>query len=937
MRSVWAAGMLLRRLRDELGILLLICALVAATSFVFAAAPRLFNRVSDDALRYAANVATPAQRDITLSVDSSLAAGEDGGVGGVRAYGEALAAKFPPSVDKLIGDRLVRVTTVRFFVPEPRTYETHVSLRYQDGITDRTHLVEGRWPVDRGVPLKQIPLGHVGDEPDPEPVVLEAAISTATAFEIGFGVGDRIAVTMDGSDPLVVRAPFKIVPTEFEIVGLFEATDPDDPYWKGDTNLLQVVQAGTPDTPVAYATAYVPAEMYASISNSGLPFHYEWKYKVDPQRLNGDQAAQLQVDLRRLGFISGTAGAGAAAGGSQAVAIVTGLPRIIDRYLGERALSESVLTIAALGPLGLAAGALGMVAILLVRRRRATLALARGRGATGALLLGTQLWEGALFAGGAALVGLLAAILVVDARPSPLSAIFAVAVGVGAALLLVGASWSMARRPLGQLERDDTPVLRVAPRRIVIELTVVLVAVGATLLLRQRGLTVDPESSVASADPLLASVPVLAGLAAGILALRLYPLPIRALGWLAAGGRGFVAVTGLRTIGRHPAAANLPLLVLMLTAAFGAFSSVIAGSLDRGQAVASYLDIGADYRLQEVGIGVLDPSLDPAKVSGVEAVAPGWIDTSAAFARRPSQQTTTVLVAVDPASYAAVTAGTAADPGWPSSFLLDPSGEGLGTDANPIPAILSQALPVGSGDLGVGGTFRMTVNGHSMVFQLVEQRAKFAGLGTPSNFAIVPLNWVAAATPNKLLPPSVMWVRAPESAAGALVAAMAATGGEAHMVSRYGTYHVLHDAPLGAAIPLGYLLALIIAAVYMAFTIIGSLVLSAARRTRDLAYLRTLGVSGAQALALTVMEHAPPVLIAIIPGVALGIGIAFLCQPGLGLATFVGTADAPLFIDWPALLIMVSALVGVVAAAVMTGTWLSRRAVLADALRIGDD
>ena len=113
--------------------------------------------------------------------------------------------------------------------------------------------------------------------------------------------------------------------------------------------------------------------------------------------------------------------------------------------------------------------------------------------------------------------------------------------------------------------------------------------------------------------------------------------------------------------------------------------------------------------------------------------------------------------------------------------------------------------------------------------------------------------------------------------------------------------HVLHDAPLAAAIPLGYSLALIVAAVYMALTIIGSLVLSAARRTRDLAYLRTLGVTGRQALALTIMEHAPPVLLAVIPGVALGIGVAILCEPGLGLATFVGTDGAPLFVDWPTL------------------------------------
>ncbi len=84
-------------------------------------------------------------------------------------------------------------------------------------------------------------------------------------------------------------------------------------------------------------------------------------------------------------------------------------------------------------------------------------------------------------------------------------------------------------------------------------------------------------------------MPVLAGLAAGIVALRLYPLPIRALGWLAARRRDFVPVLGLRTIGRHPGAANLPLLVLLLTAAFGAFSSVLASSIDRGQVTASYL------------------------------------------------------------------------------------------------------------------------------------------------------------------------------------------------------------------------------------------------------------------------------------------------------------------------------------------------------------
>ncbi|MEO8273576.1 MAG: FtsX-like permease family protein [Chloroflexota bacterium] len=934
MPSLWAAGLLLRRLRNELGILTLICLLVAGTSFIFASVPRLFDRVSTDALQYAARVATPVQRNISLSLNASIAPGSNDadGVSGVRQFGDDIAAKFPASVSALIGERTLHVTTVRFFVPVPRTYETHISLRYQDGFTDMTRLVDGRWPVDLGIPLRQIRFGS--DDPEPtEPTVLEAAISSTTATEIGVRVGDRLGVTLDGSDPLVVGVPFKIARTEVEIVGVFEAIDPSAAYWDGDTGLLEVVQAGSADNPVAYATAYVPTEMYPGLYDGGLPFHNVWGFKVDPARVDANEVEQLQVDLRRLGLISGPTPAGA----RSSVTVLTGLPRILERFAAERALAGSVLTIAAIGPFGLAAGALGMVSILLVRRRRATLALARGRGASGALLLGTQLWEGLLFAGAASLVGLLAAFLAIDARPSLLSPAIAVAVGLGSALLLVGASWPMARRPLGLLDRDDPPVLRVAPRRLVIELTVVVIALGATLLLRQRGLTVTPTDGAASADPLLASVPVLSGLAAGIVALRLYPLPIRALGWLAARRRDFVAVTGLRTIGRSPASANLPLLVLLLTAAFGAFSSVIAASLDRGQIVASYLEVGADFRLQENGIGALSPLLKPAEIPGVEAVAPGMVDPTAAFSRHPSQQATTYLAAVDPRSYAVVTAGTAADPAWPAAFLGDPAGADLGTDANPIPAILSNQLPIGSGDLAPGDTFRMTVNGHQMTFLLIEQRARFPGIGRPVTFAVVPYNWVEAATPAHLLPPSVMWVRGPATVTEPLAAALVASHSDARTASRYVAYGLLHDAPLAAAIPFGYSLALLAAAMYMSLTIIGSLVLSAARRTRDLAYLRTLGVSARQALALTIMEHAPPVLLAVIPGVALGIGVAILCEPGLGLAAFTGTDVAALFVDWPALGVLVAALVGVVAAAVTTGTWLSRRARLVDALRIGDD
>lgn len=934
MRALWAAGLLLRRLRNERGILLLIFLLIAATSFVFAAAPRLFNRVADDALRYAVRAAPAAQRNVALSLASSLTPGTEGGISEVRAYGEQLAEGFPATVDALIADRAVRFSTVRFSVPDPPDHETHVSLRYQDGLTDATRLVSGHWPVDRGVPLRQVEAGIGSGAPGDgaEPVVLEAALSTAEASEIGVKLGDRLAVRLDGSDPLVRNTSYQIGPTEIQVVGLYEPVDPDAAYWDGDTGLLQVSQQGTDEHPIAYVTAYVSAEMYPSLWASRVPFHYEWRFRIDPERLDAGQVADLQADLRRLGLLTGST----AFASPGAVVVLTGLPAILDQYAAQLAQSATVLSIAAVGPFGLAGGAIAMVAVLLVRGRRTTLALARGRGASGSLVLGTQLWEAILLAGSASLVGLLIAVSVIPGRASPLSTALAVAVGSAATLLLVGASWQIARRPLGLLERDDPPVFRVAPRRLVIEMTVVFVAVAATLLLRQRGLTVGAPGSVARFDPLLASVPVLSGLAAGIVALRLYPLPIRALGWLAARRRDFVPVLGLRTIGRHPAAANLPLLVLMLTAAFGAFSSVIATSVNRGQVAASYLNVGADYRVERIGLGALAPSVDPASIPGIEAVAPGIVDSSAAFANAPHQRAALYLDAVDPQAYQRVVAGTPVDPRWPKAFLAEPAGTSLGTEQNPIPAILSVKLPVGTADMALGDTFRMTIVGESMTFRLVQQRASFPGIGEPASFAVVPLDWVQAAVGTRVLAASVMWVRASAEMAGRLAEVEAP--GAARIVSRYDAYAALHDVPLGTLVATGYGLALVIAAIYMALTIIGALVLSAARATRDHAYLRTLGVTTPQALGLTVVEHAPPVLLALLPGVALGIGMAILCEPGLRLATFVGTSGrVPLFVDWPALALMVAALIGVVAAAVTGGIWLSRRARLVDALRIGED
>ena len=111
----------------------------------------------------------------------------------------------------------------------------------------------------------------------------------------------------------------------------------------------------------------------------------------------------------------------------------------------------------------------------------------------------------------------------------------------------------------------------------------------------------------------------------------------------------------------------------------------------------------------------------------------------------------------------------------------------------------------------------------------------------------------------------------------------------------------------------------------------------AIRTRREEALLRTLGLSGGQSLWLTVVEHAPSVFLAVLPGLALGIGIAYLLAPGMGLSAFAGGGTLGLRIDWLVVGLVSLALAAVVALAIGIGSWAARRARAADALRFGDD
>ena len=920
MRQVGAIAVLLRRFRVERGVTLALFALVALTSLVVAVSPRLFDRVADEGLRYEIRRGAAIGRNLQFTSVDQIRADPVDPTGLITARGEARLERLPPSVRDIVATSDAVIETPRFSLVDPPIYTTQVTMRYQDDVDDRLAFVDGRAPEAR--PPAADPTG---------PPRFEIALSSDTAATVQVELGDVLAASVDPSDPMIrTFFPQPSADVELEVVGLFDVTDPADPAWFDDPAYDQAAIGGTAEAPIAFATALFAPAAYDAVMALGLPARYEWRYRVDVGRLDAGRLETLVPDLRRLDTEFGTN-----RGGFGNVVYRSGLLEGIERYQAQRAASEAVLSVAAIGPLAVAAGALALVAIVIIRRRRAALALSRGRGASSGQLLAAQFWEGLLITVPAAVAGLLAARMAVPGRSDPVSSLGAVLVAVAVTALLVLATWPARGGRRRDAERDDVPARRYGPRRLVLEATVVAVAIGAAWLLRERGLGAQRSGGTGDFDPFLAAAPVLIGIATALLTIRLYPLPVRALARLSARRRDLVPSLGLRSIGRDPGSAYLPLLVVTLTVAIGVFSSVLAVTVERGQVMASWAETGADYRIDAAGPTGLPDDADLAALPGVEAVATGSVVRTGSLPDEPRHRASTTLVAVDVPAYESVLAGSPVERTFPAALSAPPTGPDAGTPDLPIPVVVSRRLPNGWAPLAVGETFRLELREQAVSVTVAGFADDLPGIPGGLPFVLAPLASVTGDGARTPVRPTIRFVRGPASIEPSLRAAVPA--GSVELMSRHAALAAQRSAPLVGAIGDGFELAVVAAAVYAAMAIVAAVTLDAQRRSRELAYLRTLGLTPGQSVWLTFVEHAPPTLLALGVGIALGLGMAWLLAPGLGLGAFIAPdAVVRLQIDWPAVASMAATVLVVIVVMVGGSSWLARRLEPSQALRIGD-
>ena len=928
----------LRRLRFDSVATLVLAAVVALSAFAVVALPRFLNQTSDDALREAVRTAAPINRNMSIEQGMDIPPATDDVFGNVAARGDEFRGGFSEPVNEIIGDQRYVVDSVNFEVstfpgdpvaPFPRFFR----FRYQDEIAQHVTLIDGRLPQ----PAQSIDVALVEGQPAEALPVYEVAITQETADLMSAGLGDSIILRPQREDPLTSGATLTEI--DFDIVatvsGIIQIDVPDAEYWFGDTRLHEPFVLENPDFVQIFGMGLMAPEAYGELRADTAPvlWRFNWRYYVEPDNLDAGKIGRISDELRTLEVQFGAAGLT----GVGEPRLRSGLVRIVNVYESQRQLTISMLSlvIAALFVVATAVSAL-LGALIAARRTDSTL-LSRSRGATAGQLGLAQALESLLLFAPAALIGYVAAVLIVSGRGSPIDLPLALVVAIVAAITVVVLAYPLLSRALGELLRSDRPVDAASGARLVIEGGIVVAALAGVILFRRRGLEAgslsDPDQGF---DPFLTAVPVLLSLALGVVILRVYPLAIRFLGWVGSLRRGAVGFVGFRRLHQQPLAARLPLVVMLVATGIAVFAGVVLFSITEGQQESTWQEVGADYRIQSVREDApVSRLVEFSDVEGIEAIAEG-ASLQVRHADNVLPQGTIAMLAIDTVDYQSVAAGTRADPDFPEAMLIDQNVQEIGTDSNPIPAIVSSSLLGGDG-LSSGDVLRFEVRRTEFSIVVREVRDRFSSLDPDDPFVVVPRDSLAAVDPTLDLRATAVYVRAPDSVGDELTETIRSQSLATEIVSRPELFHDLASAPLVDGVERGFRVTVVLATLYAVLAAVAGIALTARERARDIGYLRTLGLTARQASVLTAIEQTPPALFATVFGAALGFVLVWLIEPGLDLSTFAGTTlPTNVLLDPRVIGLVAGAELAALAIAIGAYSYVTRTMNLGNVLRLGD-
>jgi hypothetical protein len=916
----------LRRLRGErvpaigLGLLILV------TATLFGVAPRLIDQVASSALQGTITETTAFRRNIALIEEGFVPAGSVDPLDAVEEAGDRLTARIPPSLRELVDARHVVIDSVRFRVRAPTNDPTFIRFRIQPGALERLDLVAGRMPTTDAVRVAvpeelrdQLPVE--GPQSDPiEVLQLETAVAADGLRQSGLKLGDRVFLSVDGSDPLADRRRGIVA---VQIVGVIAARDRADPFWYEDQSLAQVtIRSIGGDTRFLDLGGFMPVEAYGALVRAGtdasLPIRYTYRHFVDPARLAADRLDATILDLRRLE----TAFPTSQVVNDQGAAMQSGLLPELVAHAARWASASALLAVVAVGPAAVALAALGLVATMAARRRRTAIALVRGRGGTLGQIVRAIFLEGFVVAVPGLALAILLSMLLVPAGSARATILAATLVAAAAIALLIVTALRNVTATARAAHDDDAAPRAARARRLVLDMVVICAAVVGAILLRERGVSgASSAGALTGADPLIAAVPVLAGIAAALTLTRLVPLPLRALGRVAAGRRGLVPLLAIRRA-IHGGTTGAVLIVLLITASIGAFSAAALSHLARAGAAESWQQVGAPFRAATSGS--FSAAFEPEKLPGVTGTAEMFKITTPVGPR--SLRIT--FAAVDLAAWQAIVAGGPGDLLTPSEMLASELPDGV------IPILVSRALAERPGGLALDQVSEILIAGIPYRVRPIALRTNIPTLPPDGLFALASRQQLRLIHPEASLTATTVFIDAPDSAEPAIREAVGPLGVGTTVDSRSAVARAFDESPVTAAIGTGIGIAALVTAIYAALAVSAALALAGAARAAEVAHLRMIGLSRRDALGLAIIEHGPTVLLAFIAGVALGLGLFIVLQPGLGLDALAGSSlDLPVAADPRQVALIGGGVLAIATVGIGLAAWAQRRGVPVAALR----
>ncbi len=715
-------------------------------------------------------------------------------------------------------------------------------------------------------------------------VAVAATVPTAARF--GLHPGSVLQLDVPGATATIY------------VTAIIRPRHPGTTWWQQDTTPIRPTLTQQKPTSPLYWIGGVIADpdqlgpIQQVFGGGGLEM--QWEYPLDATHVNADQAMGLYQALNRATTAAPPL-TGALAPSVGTLTVGSPLLQDLALFLSTQAAVETVLLLLFVSLIVVGTAVILLAGRMIVARREAELSLLRARGGSLSQVAARVLAGTLVSAGPGVIAGAGLAIALVPGGGTgpdgwPLAAVAAVAALAGAPLIAV---WQHRRpAPVSNPALITTAETRRPARpwrRPVAEVTAIAAAVAGLVVLHDQGVPAPAGGSGAAqaataaggADLYLTVVPILVAIPVVVIMLRLYPLAVRGLAALSARRAGATGFVALSRAARSPLTGALPAFALVLTLTLATFAGMVSQGITRGEVTASWQTTGGDVLITP---GPTSPAVSPAAVRAVAAV-PGVQHATEAWNTgwfTPFGQPIAVS-AVDPASYAAVVAGTPFTP-FPAQLIGKaapatplPAGAIVPVLASPSAAAILGTAPVQLGTLGAMGPLTVRVAG------IIDSTPAQPGGG---DFVVMPLRTLygptGAPVPNILLATGSAIDRARLIAAANRAIPGNVTTFRAQVLAS------LDSSPLQHGAGLIITLTIAAAAALGLLVVILGLALGSAERGMTLARLTVMGHE--RPAGLVIAEAMPAVLAAVAAGVACALVLPTAIGSAIDLSAFTGTS-----------------------------------------------